>query len=239
MQGGGDGRLAAVGGDDGGFANTKAVAGTAAGNNSVAVFGQTTDPSAFAGFFRGKVTIQGGLLVSRIDAQQVVAAKGMIGGAKLFRIDHPLDAGNKFLNHASIESSEFKNLYDGVATLDDRGTARVRLPEWFEALNGDFRYQLTPIGRHAPLYIARELLNGTFEIAGGTPNLRVSWQVTGIRKDPYAKAHPLVVEEPKALSERGKYVNPVELGLPESLGIGHSMNQHVASLGTRSRDRTR
>jgi hypothetical protein len=43
-----------------------------------------------------------------------------------------------------------KNLYDGVATLDGKGRAVVRLPNWFEALNAEFRYQLTAIGRPAP-----------------------------------------------------------------------------------------
>ena len=44
-----------------------------------------------------------------------------------------------------------KNIYDGVVTLDVYGEAEVQLPAWFEALNTDFRYQLTAIGASADL----------------------------------------------------------------------------------------
>ena len=66
--------------------------------------------------------------------------------AGAFRIDHPLDPANKYLNHSFVESPDMKNIYDGVATLDATGAAVVELPDWFEALNKDFRYQLTAIG---------------------------------------------------------------------------------------------
>ena len=45
----------------------------------------------------------------------------------------------------------------------------------------DYRYQLTCIGAHAPIYIARKIEDNAFAIAGGTPGLEVSWQVTGRR----------------------------------------------------------
>ena len=119
-------------------------------------------------------------------------------GTKDFKIDDPIDPA-KDLYHASVESSEMKNLYDGVATLDGKGRAVVRLPNWFEALNAEFRYQLTAIGRPAPgLYIAREVHSNQFEIAGGKPGMKVSWTVTGVRHDDWAKAHPLHVEELKS-----------------------------------------
>ena len=71
----------------------------------------------------------------------------------------------------------------------------MQLPAWFEAVNGDFRYQLTAVGRPSPgLYIAQEISSNSFQIAGGTAGAKVSWQVTGVRHDPYAKAHPLVIE---------------------------------------------
>ncbi len=41
--------------------------------------------------------------------------------------------------------------------------------------------------------------------AGG---LEVSWQVTGIRKDEAAQARPLVVQQDKPASERGRYLHP-------------------------------
>jgi hypothetical protein len=120
------------------------------------------------------------------------------GAVKNFKIDDPIDPGHKYLYHASIESSEMANLYTGNVVLDRKGEAVVALPEWFEALNGDFRYQLTTIGKPAPVYIAKEIQNHQFKIAGGRAGIKVSWTVTGIRHDAWAQAHPMQVEEPKA-----------------------------------------
>jgi hypothetical protein len=106
-----------------------------------------------------------------------------------------------------------KNVYDGVAVLDANGEAAVMLPDWFEALNAGFRYQLTPVGTPAPqLHVADEIAHAQFRIAGGVPGQRVCWQVTGVRKDPWARAHPVVVEEPKIDDERGRYLDPELFG---------------------------
>ena|SRR5712692_8635401 len=102
-----------------------------------------------------------------------------------------------------------KNIYDGVAVLDRKGQAWISLPDWFEALNMYFRYQLTAIGAPGPnLYIAHEISGNRFKIAGGKPGAKVSWQVTGTRHDAYANAHPLTVEEEKIENERGTYLYP-------------------------------
>ena len=94
-----------------------------------------------------------------------------------------------------------KNVYDGVAELNHEGKARIELPEWFDVLNKDYRYQLTPIGGPSPeLHISREIENSSFTIAGGLPGMKVSWQVTGIRQDPYAEAHRIPVEEKKPVN---------------------------------------
>jgi hypothetical protein len=91
-----------------------------------------------------------------------------------------------------------KNIYDGVVVLDGRGQAVVTMPDWFEALNENFRYQLTAVGRPAPgLYIAEELRHNRFTIAGGRPGTKVCWLITGIRHDDFARAHPLHVREDK------------------------------------------
>lgn len=133
--------------------------------------------------------------------------------AGAFRIDHPLDPANQYLNHSFVESPDMKNIYDGVATLDVSGAAVVTLPDWFEALNQDFRYQLTAIGAPGPsLYIAQEIKDNRFTIAGGAPGMRVSWQVTGIRHDPYAEANRIPVEQAKTADERGKYIYPAGYG---------------------------
>jgi hypothetical protein len=56
-----------------------------------------------AGNFSGNVSVSGSL------------SKG--GGS--FKIDHPLDPANKYLYHSFVESPDMKNIYDGVATLDE------------------------------------------------------------------------------------------------------------------------
>jgi hypothetical protein len=112
-----------------------------------------------------------------------------------------------------------KNIYDGNIVLDVKGEAIVELPAYFEALNQDFRYQLTCIGSSASVYIAEKVQNNRFKIAGGTPGLEVSWQVTGIRHDSYAQAHRIQVEIEKTGKERGKYAHPKEYGVQENLGI--------------------
>ena len=143
-----------------------------------------------------------------------------------FKIDHPLDPANQYLYHSFVESPDMKDIYDGVVGLDADGAAWVELPEWFEAVNGDFRYQLTPIGAPAPgLYVAQEIESNRFRIGGGAPGLKVSWQVTGIRHDPYAAAHPMPVEQAKPSDEQGTYLHPVEHGQPITLGLDYQQNR--------------
>jgi hypothetical protein len=138
-----------------------------------------------------------------------------------FRIDHPLDPQNKYLYHSFVESPDMKNIYDGVATLDDNGEATVQLPDWFEALNRDFRYQLTCVGGYAPVYVASKVLRNEFRIAGGRAGLEVSWQVTGIRHDAYANAHRIPVEEEKPANERG-----ISSPAAASDGVASGARQH-------------
>jgi hypothetical protein len=163
-----------------------------------------TNSSGNAARFTGNVVINGNLTVSG------TVAKG--GGS--FMIDHPLDPKNKILYHSFVESPDMKNIYDGVVSLDASGEAVVTLPNWFEALNGDFRYQLTSIGAPGPeLYIAEEIKDNRFKIAGGKPGMKVSWLVTGIRHDPYAEKHRIQVEVDKAPADRGTYLQPDVYGV--------------------------
>lgn len=156
--------------------------------------------SGWAGDFRGRVRVTGFLLKA--------------GGG--FQIDHPVDPQNKYLNHFFVESAEMKNVYDGVAVLNARGQATVQLPKWFDSLNRDFRYQLTPIGGPAPnLHVADEIQDNRFKIAGGEPGMKVSWQVTGSRKDKWAKANQVPVEERKKGEMRGRYLHAAALGKSE------------------------
>ncbi len=133
-------------------------------------------------------------------------------GSGTFVIDHPLDPENKLLYHSFVESPDAKNIYDGVATLDQFGEATVELPSYFEALNGEYRYQLRPLGASAPdLFLKSKIKDNRFTIAGGVPNGRASWQVSGIRRDPYILAHPIVPEVTKGsdtLVPQGEYLHP-------------------------------
>jgi hypothetical protein len=116
------------------------------------------------------------------------------------------------------------NIYNGNVVLDNNGEAVIALPEWFEALNKDFRYQLTCIGGFAPVYIAEEITHNRFKIAGGTPGLKVSWQVTGIRHDPYAEKHRIPVEQEKRGIARGRYLHPEAYGQPPEKSIASVRN---------------
>jgi hypothetical protein len=160
----------------------------------------------YAGYFSGNVYVAGTLSKA----------------AGSFKIDHPQDPENKSLSHSFVESPEMKNVYDGIVVLDAAGEALVSLPGYFEALNEAFRYQLTSIGMPGPnLYIASEISGNNFKIAGGTAGQKVSWMVTGIRKDPYAQQHRIVPEEEKSAADKGKYLNPEVYGKPASMGIGY------------------
>jgi hypothetical protein len=158
-----------------------------------------------AGYFNGDVVITGNLSK----------------GSGSFTIDHPLDPQNKYLNHSFVESPDMMNVYNGNVVLDSQGEAWVALPEYFESLNKNFRYQLTCIGGFAQVYVAEEIHGNSFMIAGGTPGLKVSWQVTGIRQDPFANANPINVEEDKPPEEQGTYLHPKAHGMPETMGVSY------------------
>jgi hypothetical protein len=171
------------------FANNQNVGLYASAGN---VFGR--NPTA--GYFQGTVAVVGSLSKS----------------AGSFKIDHPLDPSNKYLYHSFVESPDMLNIYNGMATLNEAGEAEVEMPDWFEALNRDYRYQLTCIGEYAPVFIAEKIRERKFKIGGGQPRQEISWQVTGIRKDAYAKAHPIPVEEVKGEGEKGKFLHPELFG---------------------------
>jgi hypothetical protein len=126
-------------------------------------------------------------------------------GGGSFKIDHPLDPRNKYLYHSFVESPDMMNIYNGNVTTDDKGYSTIVLPDWFEALNKDFRYQLTIIGKDswARARVSEEIANNRFVIQTDVPNTKVSWQITGIRKDAFADSHRIPVEENKPDNEKG------------------------------------
>ena len=142
------------------------------------------------------------------------AVTGVINkGGGSFKIDHPLDPAGKYLYHSFVESPDMMNVYNGTVTLNADGKATVELPDWFEVLNRDYRYQLTAIGSPAPeLHISREVKDGTFSIGGGRGDQKVSWQVTGIRQDAWADANRIPVEVDKPAEDQGRYLHPELFG---------------------------
>ena len=142
-------------------------------------------------------------------------------GGGSFKIDHPLDPANKYLYHSFVESPDMMNIYNGNITTDASGEAAVELPEWFETLNRDFRYQLTVIGQFAQAIVAGKVASHRFVIKTDKPNVEVSWQVTGIRQDSFANAHRIPVETEKTPADRGHYLYPELVGAPETARIGY------------------
>jgi hypothetical protein len=193
----------------------------------VGVYGYATaaDPSAspigiygeapstgYAGYFEGEVIVFG------------VLSKA--GGS--FEIDHPLDPEHRILRHSFVESPDMMNVYNGNTTTDARGYATVVLPEWFEALNRDFRYQLTTIGSFSRAMVAEEIEGNRFVIRTEEPGVRVSWQVTGIRHDAWANENRIVVEEDKRPEHRGLYLHPAAFGLPRERGVNSPPEQEAS-----------
>lgn len=188
-------------------------------NDGAGVTGQSTNGPGItayglpAGTFYGNVNVTG------------ILSKG--GGA--FRIDHPLAPARKYLQHSFVESPDMLNIYNGVASADADGTATVGLPDWFGALNRDYRYALTAIGEPMPdLHVRRGIAKNRFEIAGAAPGGQVSWQVTGIRKDAWAEANRIQVEVDKPGRERGRYLHPELYGKPASKGMGAEHRVHAS-----------
>jgi hypothetical protein len=188
-------------------------AGTFLVNAYVGKTGEFNVDNSGNGFFAGNLTVKGNV------------SKG--GGS--FKIDHPLDPANKYLSHSFVESPDMMNVYNGNIVTDRHGFATVNLPDYFEALNGVFRYQLTVIGQFAQAIVANKISANRFVIRTNKPNVEVSWQVTGVRHDAYANRYRIPVEEDKALSEQGYYLHPEVFGQPESKSISAAGKSAPAS----------
>jgi len=171
--------------------------------SGTAFYGVVNEAGGMAGEFYGDVAVSGTL------------TKG--GGS--FRIDHPLDPENRYLAHSFVESPDMMNIYNGNVVTDAAGEATVALPEYFSALNRDFRYQLTVIGEFAQAIVAREVEGNAFTIRTSKGGVKVSWQVTGIRQDRWAEAHRIAVEREKPEKERGLYLHPELYGQPAERGV--------------------
>ena len=179
--------------------------GTASSGISAAIYGNDVINTAntYAGYFEGKVNIIGDLTVVGLISSTM---------GKAFKIDHPLDPEHKILRHIAIESNDVLNQYSGNISTDDNGLATVVLPNYFETLNKDFRYQLTTIGTFAQAIVKTEVIKNQFIIQTNQPNIKVSWQITGVRNDKVMQARPFVAESIKEGDEIGKYISPEVYG---------------------------
>jgi hypothetical protein len=194
-----------------GIGATAGVAGSV-GASGDGVYGETTGTSCtgscFAGYFYGDVHVTGAITA----------------GVKDFQVDDPLDPAHKYLQHTSVESSQMLDIYNGNVTTNGKGFATVRMPKWFQALNRTFRYQLTVIDRAhwtARAAVWDKIAHNRFTIRTDQAHVQVSWQVTGIRHDPYANANRTRVVVPKPKADQGKYVHPELYGKPKTDGIGY------------------
>jgi hypothetical protein len=196
------------------------VHGSTSNANAYAIYGNSNG-LGFAGYFDGDVHIVGDTII-------IGTITNAVGAVKL---DDPSDPENRYLYHSSVQSPDMKNIYDGVATLGPSGAATIVLPRWFGSLNRDFRYQLTALGTpQAGLFISKEVENNEFTIAGGVPGARVSWMLTGIRRDPWAEAHRIPVEQVKPVNEQGTYLDPAVYGQPEERSLRAAQKKSRAGL---------
>ncbi len=193
----------------------------------IGVYGET-DANGYAGVYGSAPSNS-----SSTSSPYAIYANGDLGssGAKNFLIDHPLDPENKFLKHFSLESDEILNMYRGNVILDNKGSATIKLPDYFMAINVNYSYVLTPVGNPAPnLYVAKEINNrGKFVIAGGRPGQKISWYVYAQRNDPYIQQHPekLKVEVKKNAQLKGKYLIPELYHQPDSKAIYRPAGTHL------------
>jgi hypothetical protein len=207
--------------------STVGVSGQSASTGGVGVLGETTAAGATAGKFvnaAGSGLILEGVSKSvkvfSVDSAGNLTITGkLVKGSGSFKIDHPLDPANKYLSHSFVESPDMMNVYNGNIVTDKHGMATVVLPDYFDALNRDFRYQLTVIGQFAQAIVAQEIGNNHFVIRTSKPGVKVSWQVTGIRQDAYANANRIPVEEEKPATEQGTYLHPELFGQPASKSV--------------------
>lgn len=206
-----------------------------AGADGVGVYGEASGD----GFGVYGVKPSSGLGAAGFFNGNVVVLNTLTKGAGAFKIDHPLDPANKYLWHSFVESPDMKNIYDGNVTTDAAGLAEIVLPDWFEALNRDFRYQLTVLGQFAQAIVAEKIKDNRFKIRTSLPNVEVSWQVTGIRQDAFAEKNRIPVEEAKPEKERGFYLHPAVFQQPEEKGIEWALRPAMMKEMKAQREKTK
>ncbi len=174
-------------------------------SNAYGIYAKATGGNGIAGYFVGNVAVLGSLSKS----------------SGSFLIDHPQDPANKYLYHSFVESPDMMNIYNGNIVTGTNSEAVVELPGYFNALNKDYRYQLTVIGQPAQVWVHEEIKNNRFVIKSDKPNVKISWQVTGIRQDAWANEHRIIPEVEKEAKNKGKYLTPEVFKQPKEKAINY------------------
>lgn len=208
------------------------VTSTTAGT-SYGVIGQTDGQGGYgvyglanSSFFLGqRYGVYGYHVGGTVSTAYGVFANGGLGasGTKSFRIDHPTDPLNKYLLHYSSESPEPQNFYSGVVITDAAGYAWVELPEYFESINKDFKYQLTAVNEADDVFVqvmvTKKIVANRFQVRASKGGAEVSWRIEATRNDAYCRRHPSPTVVDKIDDEKGKYQRPELYDAPASMGV--------------------
>ncbi len=231
--------------------NGFAVSGNATGNNSAAygIYGQATVNSGvsygvygrasnntgtgygvygeaylntgsnWAGYFSGDVNVTGTIFTPVF----------------VTRLDHPLDPENRYLQFSGVDSPEMTSVLSGNVVTDVQGNAEITVPDYFVAIAGSPRYQLTVIGDFAQAVVSRELNESGFAVRTDKPNVKVSWQITVTRQDAFANYHRVQTETVKPADEVGKFRFPEAFGQPENRGIDYPQLERARAMAAAER----
>src|SRR3989440_2417327 len=139
---------------------------------------------------------------------------------------------NKAAVFTLVESSGRTNICNGNVTTDAKGEATVALPDDFEAQTQDFRYRLTVIGQFAQAIVSTEIRNDHFTIKTDKSNVKVSWQVTGIRKAKGLDARPAAVTQEKTLDKPAfELAQPLPTPISSNLEATEQSKQNSPRVG--------
>jgi hypothetical protein len=172
----------------------------------------------FAGYFDGNVEVVG----------------TVAGAGPMAVMDDPLDPDGSYLYQSSVVGGERLTIYNGNVRVGKDKEATVELPAYFEAVNGDPRYQLTVVGKPAQAWIKTGVKGNTFVIATDTEDVDVSWQVSGVRQDAWAKAKPFEASVAKTGKAKGKYLHAQAHGKKASEGITYERSQLSRGTATKA-----
>jgi hypothetical protein len=175
---------------------------SAASGTTYGVYGQSSSSNGYGVYSSGRFTAT---------------------GTKSFQIDHPLNPENAYLNHFCTEAPEPLNAYSGNMVTDAQGYAVVQLPDYFEAINRDFRYQLAVIDGAGEEFVqarvVRKIQNNRFVIRTSKPFVEVSWRVEAVRNDLWVQQYGYQAEQEKEDEVKGKYLHPELYGQPKERAI--------------------